>query len=343
MNDRRRATIYDLSQETGFSSSTVAAVLNGTWKKRRISEGTAEIVQNLARQRNYMPNIQAQGLRRADARLVGLIIPNHDSRFFASIAQHFEIIVRHEGKCPIVVSANRNPETEKATVRTVISHGIDALLVCGAADPDGIDAICSEVGLRHVNIDLPGTKASSVISDNLYGGAILTNAILAEAGSRAVTADDVHFFGGQDDVATKDRIRGFSTAVSQIFGAPTPNAIHLTGYDPISAQRAFEGFYRMNGRVPARIFINGPSTYEGFLHFAAAHPDVDVSELRIGCYDYDPFISFSIYKTWMIKQKTKVMITKAFELLDDECLNPRIVKIKPELVPPHSPLYFHKA
>jgi hypothetical protein len=58
-----------------------------------------------------------------------------------------------------VVSAGRDPEKERETARTLISYAIDALVICGAADPDGVHDICSAAGLRHVNIDLPGTKA----------------------------------------------------------------------------------------------------------------------------------------------------------------------------------------
>jgi LacI family transcriptional regulator, fructose operon transcriptional repressor len=47
--DQKKATIYDISVESGASASTVSAVLNGSWKKRRISEETANRIISLAK------------------------------------------------------------------------------------------------------------------------------------------------------------------------------------------------------------------------------------------------------------------------------------------------------
>ena len=46
---RKKPTIYDLSLLSGHSPSTVSAVINGTWRKRRIKEATAKAILDLAR------------------------------------------------------------------------------------------------------------------------------------------------------------------------------------------------------------------------------------------------------------------------------------------------------
>ncbi|TKB27280.1 MAG: LacI family transcriptional regulator, partial [Mesorhizobium sp.] len=50
---KKKATIYDLSVLSGSSPSTVSAVLNGTWRKRRIKESTAETILSLAERHQY--------------------------------------------------------------------------------------------------------------------------------------------------------------------------------------------------------------------------------------------------------------------------------------------------
>jgi LacI family fructose operon transcriptional repressor len=59
-----------------------------------------------------------------------------------------------------------------------------------------------------------------------------------------------------------------------------------------------------------------------------------MSEIHVGCYDYDPFASFLSYSTSMIRQNVSMMMAKAFELLDAPAQLPAIHYIKPELVPP---------
>ncbi len=85
----KKATIYDLSILSGASASTVSAVLNGSWRKRRISEETADRILSLAKAHRYTANLQARGLRSSKSGLVGLLVPIYDNRFFSSMAQTF--------------------------------------------------------------------------------------------------------------------------------------------------------------------------------------------------------------------------------------------------------------
>ncbi|MBD4675377.1 LacI family DNA-binding transcriptional regulator, partial [Xanthomonas citri pv. citri] len=44
----KKITIYDLAELSGVSASAVSAILNGNWKKRRISAKLAEKVTRIA-------------------------------------------------------------------------------------------------------------------------------------------------------------------------------------------------------------------------------------------------------------------------------------------------------
>ena len=85
---------------SGSSPSTVSAVLNGTWRKRRIKESTAEAILGLAELHQYTTNLQARGLRSSRSGLVGLMLPVHDNRYFSSMAQTFEAHVRSPRPMP---------------------------------------------------------------------------------------------------------------------------------------------------------------------------------------------------------------------------------------------------
>lgn len=55
----KKTTIYDLAELTGVSASAVSAILNGNWKKRRISAKLAEKVTRIAEEQD-MPLIGRQ-------------------------------------------------------------------------------------------------------------------------------------------------------------------------------------------------------------------------------------------------------------------------------------------
>ena len=82
-----KPTIYDVAEQVGASPSTVSAVLNGSWTRRRISETTVENIRKAAAELGYATNLQARGLRQARSGLVGMIIPIHDNRFFRRSAR----------------------------------------------------------------------------------------------------------------------------------------------------------------------------------------------------------------------------------------------------------------
>lgn len=336
---KKKATIYDLSVLSGCSPSTVSAVLNGTWRKRRIKESTAELIRGLADEHQYTANRQAQGLRSSRSGLVGLLLPVYDNRYFSSLAQTFEAMVRKKGQCPIVASASRDPQEERATAETLISYSIDELFICGATDPDGVHEICDQAGVKHVNIDLPGSKAPSVVSDNYGGGRALTEAIIRQFSTDdPLSPDDLFLFGGRDDHASRERVRGFRAVKRELLGSDPDSCIQPTGYSPNKTQSAFEAFYRNEGKLPRALFINSSINFEGFLRFLGNHPSESFSEIVVGCYDYDPFASFLPFPVVMIRQDIEAMLTKAFRIIDASPAAPRIHLIPPKLIAPRTAL-----
>ncbi|MBB2971791.1 LacI family DNA-binding transcriptional regulator [Mesorhizobium sp. RMAD-H1] len=336
---KKKATIYDLSILSGCSPSTVSAVLNGTWRKRRISQNTAELIQKLAEEHQYTANLQARGLRSSRSGLVGLLLPVHDNRYFSSMAQTFEAEVRSHGKCPVVVSACRDPQEECATVETLISYSIDELFIAGATDPDGIHTLCEAAGIRHINIDLPGTKAPSVISDNYEGARMLTQAIIQRLSATGpLGPDEIYLFGGRNDHASHERIRGFRDIKKEMLGADPDECIQPTGYSPDMSQKAFEAFYNRENRLPRGLFINSSINFEGLLRFLAQHPHETFSDIVVGCYDYDPFGSFLPFPVLMIRQDVERMLAKAFEIMEEPRPAVEIHLIRPELVQPRTAL-----
>ncbi|MDR6358516.1 DNA-binding LacI/PurR family transcriptional regulator [Pseudomonas psychrotolerans] len=237
---KKKATIYDLSQLSGSSASTVSAVLNGSWRKRRIKEATAQLIQSLAEEHGYSTNLQARGLRQSRSGLVGLMLPLYDNRFFSALAQGFEARVRARGLCPLVVSGCRDPELERSTVESLLAYSIDELFIAGATDPDSIHRACERAGVRHLNLDLPGTLATSVTSDNYVGAFELTQAILGELASRPdLVAEDLCLFGGYSDYASRERMRGFVAAKRAHFGSSaSEDVFSAAGYSPALTHQA---------------------------------------------------------------------------------------------------------
>ena len=77
----KKITIYDLAELSGVSASAVSAILNGNWKKRRISAKLAEKVTRIAEEQGYAINRQASMLRSKKSHVIGKNCANADLNF----------------------------------------------------------------------------------------------------------------------------------------------------------------------------------------------------------------------------------------------------------------------
>jgi LacI family fructose operon transcriptional repressor len=183
-----------------------------------------------------------------------MIIPLHDNRFFSGMAQAFEKLARQRHLYPIVVSTLRDTQLELETVRTLISYRVESMLVAGATDPDAISGVCRSHGVAHVNVDLPGTQAMSVISDNFWGAQQLTEALIARSKAvRSSQRNRPYFLGGlASDHATRRRIDGFSDVVRRRLHALDPSQIDACGYEADLAEAGGRSAAPPSRRLAAR-------------------------------------------------------------------------------------------
>jgi len=331
----KKSTIYDLAQLAGVSASTVSAVLAGNWRERRIAEATATKVQRLARDRKYTINRQASGLRTSRSGLIGMIIPLHDNRFFSGMAQTFEKLARRRHLYPIVVSTLRDTQLEIETARTLISYRVESLIVAGATDPDSISEVCRSQGVAQVNVDLPGTRATSVISDNFWGAQQLTIELIAKSRpARANARNRPYFVGGlASDYATSRRIEGFSNAVRSKHGKVDADQVDACGYEPDLAEAHVAALHRRLNGLPRALFVNSTIALEGVVRFLKCLPPAELEQCTFGCYDWDPFASMLSFPLRMVRQNVDGLLERAFQVLDaGDDDRPELIEIRPILV-----------
>lgn len=332
---KRKSTIYDLALLAGVSASTVSAVLSGNWRQRRIAEATALKVQRIAAAHKYSVNRQASGLRKSRSGLIGMIIPMHDNRFFSGMSQVFERLARERHWYPIVVSTLRDPALELETVRTLISYRIEHLVVAGATDPDSVSRVCTSHGVAHVNVDLPGTKATSVISDNYWGAQQLTQALIDRSKPmRTRSRSKAYFVGGiATDHATRRRMDGFADVITARFGGIDAQQIDACGYEGELAENAVRSLHRRLGGLPRALFINSTIALEGVVRFLKTLPPESLECCAFGCYDWDPFANVLSFPLLMVRQNVEGLLGEAFRIIDSGAPGGRrIIEIKPELM-----------
>jgi LacI family fructose operon transcriptional repressor len=337
-NSKPKPTIYDVATAAGASPSTVSAALSGAWKRRRISEDTVEKIRKVADEIGYSANLQARGLRKAKSGLVGMILPVHENRFFASMSQSFEAYARERGLCPVIASTLRDPQEEMRTVETLISYAVDSLFIAGAANPEALSQTCQAANVPHIFVDLPGQHAPSVVSHNYHGATLLSRVILDNMPRLDEPARAKPYFVGglATNFATSRRIKAFRDEVSAALGAVSDDQIIACGYAPGQTARELAALCDRLGGLPAGLFINSLTAFEGALSYFVDLPAEAFVQTVIGCYDYDPFGAFLQFPVHMVRQNSDKLIGKAFELMDAHVTEPVLIEIEPDLIAPRT-------
>lgn len=309
---RRPITIYDIAQLAGASASSVSAVLNGTWKKRRISARLAEHITRIAEEQGYSINLQASLLRRDRSRIIGMIVPKYDNRYFGAIAEQFEGMARARGLFPVITCTQREPALEIEAAREMLAWRAECLIVTGATDPGRVGRICAAGAVRAINLDLPGIGAPSVVSDNFAGARDLTRLILTRMAQDFGARPALHFIGGRPhDHNTRERLRGFMAAHTEAGLAVPPGHVITRGYGAEKTEAAMSGIHLPDC---AGLFVNSTIALEGLVRWLVSHRPPP--QFRLGCFDWDPFGAFLPQNVGMVRQDVGAMLEKVFDFVE---------------------------
>ncbi|EHG6168609.1 LacI family DNA-binding transcriptional regulator [Escherichia fergusonii] len=330
----KKTTIYDLAELTGVSASAVSAILNGNWKKRRISAKLAEKVTRIAEEQGYAVNRQASLLRSKKSNVIGMIVPKYDNRYFGSIAEKFEEMARARGLLPIITCTRRQPELEIEAARAMLSWQVDWVIATGATQPDKIAKMCQQAGVPTLNLDLPGTLAPSIISDNYMGAKLLTERILANSQKRYGKLAPLIFVGGRiSDNNTAERLRGFVDA-HQALGITVPDEYKLvTGYSSARVEGLLKEVFQSSAVSLHGLFVNSTISLEGVVRWLAQTGQTGANQPPMGCFDWDPFVSLLGHDIDMVRQDVPAMLEKVFEIVDSGDTTLRRIEIPPQLIP----------
>ncbi|MBP1851524.1 substrate-binding domain-containing protein [Rhizobium halophytocola] len=326
----KRTTIYDLAELAGTSASAVSAVLNGNWKKRRISSQLAQKISKIAEEQGYSVNMQASLLRREKSKIIGMIVPKYDNRYFGSIVERFEDMARERGLFPIITCTRRDPELEVEAAKTMLSYQVDCLISTGATDPDRITDICHAAGVQSLNLDLPGTKAPSVISDNYAGAHDLTRRVLENTLATLGRLTPLVFVGGRgSDHNTAERIRGFAAAHAEMELNVEASHILACGYAPDRAEAALTEMWRKDGDLPKGMFVNSTISLEGVMRWINRQDAYRLQPPLLGCFDWDPFVALLGNGIEMVRQDVPAMLEAVFSMMEENTQKPLVNMIPP--------------
>ncbi|MFC2440902.1 MAG: LacI family DNA-binding transcriptional regulator [Segatella maculosa] len=128
---QRRTSLKDLAEELGVSIATVSRALRNS---HEVGEEMKAKVKALAKRLNYRPNPFAQSLRKKTPRVIGVIVPNLVTHYYASVLDGIEDYASCFGYSVISSNSHESHEREEKAVENFISMHVDGIIACLAQD-----------------------------------------------------------------------------------------------------------------------------------------------------------------------------------------------------------------
>jgi LacI family transcriptional regulator len=295
--------LKDIARDLGVSTVTVSKVLRGN---RDIGDETRQRVLKRMKELNYQPNMMARGLASGHTYTVGLVVPDLVHPFFAEFAKSLSGVLRTGNRALILASSEEDPEVEKQEIRTLLSRGIDVLLIasCQTKLQNFYELGDERTPYLLFDRNFPYLAAHFVGTDDLKVGEIATRHLI-EIGRKKIA-----HIGGQNTSPSFDRMRGYRNELAEhcisvpesyvvlrerfeeagdIAGCqamqqllilyPRPDAVFC--YNDMTAAGAIEATLKAGLRVPEDIaFIGcGNFRYADYLRIPLSSIDQSTAEL----------------------------------------------------------------
>jgi LacI family transcriptional regulator len=200
--------LKDIARDLGVSVVTVSKVLRGN---ADIGEETRRRVLKRMKELNYQPNMMARGLASGRTYTIGLVVPDLVHPFFAEFAKSLGGVLRTSNRALILASSEEDPEIEQQEIRTLLSRGVDVLLIASCQVNLGNFYEPGDDRTPYLLFDrnFPHLAAHFVGTDDVEVGETATNHLVAIGRKR------IAHIGGNNTSPSFDRLQGYRNALAE--------------------------------------------------------------------------------------------------------------------------------
>ena len=217
---KKPISLKDIATEFNVSISTVSRALKDSYE---ISPELRNRIQAFAKERNYRPSPFAMSLLKNSSGIIGIIVPDLVTYFYASIISGISDMAKQKGYSVIIASSYEQYEEEKQCLENLINIRVEGVMACISQETTDYSHF---EALEELNIPLAffdrvclPDKFSSVVADNQESARIATEHLLQNGSKR------VGFIGGADYLGiVKKRKEGYVEAL-QKYNIPIEEAL----------------------------------------------------------------------------------------------------------------------
>jgi LacI family transcriptional regulator len=220
------ATIRDVAQSAGVSTTTVSRYLN---KRIELPAATAVRIDAAIARHDYRPNVLARRLSTGKTDAIGLVVPEIREPFFAELASAVEDEADRHGYTIFISSTRSARAREVVSLERLRDHHVDGLILLTNTPDDGTLAklLQKRRNIVLLDEDVPGANVPKVFVENT-AGAHRATVHLIEAGHRRIA-----YLGGPYGLfSSEERFAGYAQAMTESGIALAEGDIHRGSFAP---------------------------------------------------------------------------------------------------------------
>lgn len=233
-----RPSIRDVARHAGVSAGCVSNVING---RRRQDDPIGRAVLQAVDELGYRRNTMASNLRRAQSRIIGLVIPDFENPFFAELVSQLERCAEATGYRIVATSSREDPEIEAREIDELAGWRVSGILLIPSMTSRARDLIAgAETPFVLLDRILAGADADAVGVDNAEASEMVVHRLIALGHRRIVVA----YLGGDIENVT-ERLDGVRRAARDAGDGVTVDYLP-TGTTVEGARSALAGYLDAN-------------------------------------------------------------------------------------------------
>lgn len=256
----RRTSLKEMAEQLGVSIATVSRALRNS---HEVGEEMKTRVQELAKKLNYRPNPFAQSLRQQKPKVIGVVVPNLVTHYYATVLDGIEDYATKAGYAVVAANSHEDHIREEKAIDNFVGMYVEGIIACLAQDTVDYSHFTeiNEMGIPLVffaRTCLPEIF-SSVVS-NGDEAAFQATRHLIETGSKRIA-----FIGGPTHLdMVKRRKHGYLEALREN-NISIDRSIVINGdIDYESARNATLQLLQRDDRPDAILAFNDIITYAAF-------------------------------------------------------------------------------
>ena len=300
----------DLAGELGVSIATVSRALRNS---PEIGREMQQRVKDLAKKLNYRPNPFAQSLRKEAPKMIGVVVPNLVTHYYAAVLDGIEDEARRAGYSVISANSHEDFEDERQAIDNFIGLHVEGIIACLAqttTDYSHFEEI-SDMGIPLVFFGRTClTDRFSCVTANGDEAAQMATQHLIDTGSRRIA-----FIGGPNHLdMVRRRKHGYLEALRENKMEIDRDMVVCDKIDYEVALHAVEKLLDSPNRPDAILAFNDIITFAAFTAIKNKGLNIPDDVALIGFTD-DVHAAYVTPRMSAIEDQSREMGIKACQLL----------------------------